>query len=307
MSVEEQEAENIVDEDQKSEDALDSTEDSETNQEESEENGSVESDAEEKTEDSEEAPDTGESEEEVVVSIGEESPPQEESQEAPTWVKEVRKANRELKKQNRELQGKLDIVSGASQKTPVLGNKPKLEDFDYDTDKFEQGLTEWFDRKQQVENEESKVKLEQERQDKAWNDKLSTYNDEKVNLKVKDYDEAEHITQDALSTTQQGMIIQGADNPALVIYALGKNSKKLKELTDIKDPIKFAFAVSKLETKLNVSNRKRPASKPESIIKSTTTFSGSSDARLESLRSDAEKSGDYSKVMAYKSQLKRKK
>jgi hypothetical protein len=51
-------------------------------------------------------------------------------------------------------------------------------------------------------------------------------------------------------------MLQGADNPALVVYALGKNPKKAKELSEIKDPVKFAFAVAKLEKELKVTNRR---------------------------------------------------
>ena len=41
------------------------------------------------------------------------------------------------------------------------------------------------------------------------------------------------------------------------MYALGKNPKKAKELGEITDPVKFAFAVAKLETQLTVTSRKQ--------------------------------------------------
>ena len=46
-------------------------------------------------------------EDEVVVSIGEESPPQEETR-APEWVRELRKSNREKERKIRELEAKLN-------------------------------------------------------------------------------------------------------------------------------------------------------------------------------------------------------
>jgi hypothetical protein len=100
------------------------------------------------------------------------------------------------------------------------------------------------------------------------------------------------------------MILQGADNPALLVYALGKNPKRAKELASIKDPVKFAFAVARLETQLKVTKRKA-SSKPEPTISGTGRPSGSVDNTLERLRTEAEKTGDYSKVYAYKQRQKR--
>ena len=100
---------------------------------------------------------------------------------------------------------------------------------------------------------------------------------------------------------QQGMIVQGAENPALLVYALGKNPKKAKELASITDPVKFAFAVAKLETNLKVTKRKA-SSRPESKINGTGRPSGSVDNTLDRLRAEAEKTGNYTKVSQYKKQ-----
>ena len=96
-------------------------------------------------------------------------------------------------------------------------------------------------------------------------------------------------------------MLQGADNPALVIYALGKNPKKAKELADIKDPVKFAFAVAKLEKELKVTNR-RAAPPPERVVSGTGRSSGAVDSTLERLREDAARTGNMTKVIAYKAQ-----
>ena len=108
-----------------------------------------------------------------------------------------------------------------------------------------------------------------------------------------------------LNITQQGIVLQGAENPALVVYALGKNPSKAKELSSITDPVKFAFAVSKLESQLKVSNRKS-APPPEKVLSGTGRASAV-DSTLERLRADAEKTGDYTKVTAYKRQKKQAK
>jgi hypothetical protein len=236
-------------------------------------------------------------EEEVVVSIGEESPPhEEESQPAPQWVKELRKSHREQQRLIRELEAKL---STAEPKRPPLGNKPKLEDFDYDTDKFEGALESWYERKRAVDAETAKAKAAEEEAARSWQARLDEYGKAKSALRVRDYEDAEATTQEALSEVQQGILLQGADNPALVVYAIGKNPKRAKELAAISDPVKFAFAVAKLEKELKVTTRKPPPP-PESPVKSSGRTAGTVDNQLDRLRAEALKTGDLSKVLAYK-------
>ena len=238
--------------------------------------------------------------EEVVVSIGEEAPPPEEHTPAPEWVKELRKTNRELQRQNRELQGRLQAAPPET-KPVVIGTKPKLEDHDYDADKYEEALTSWFERKRQAEEVNAKQEAEVMNQQKAWQAKLDGYGKAKAELRVKDYEDAEAVAQEVFSITQQGVLLQGADNPALVVYALGKNPAKAKELASITDPVKFAFAVAKLEKDLKVTNR-RQAPAPERIISGTGRSSGAVDSTLERLREDAARTGNMTKVIAYKAQ-----
>ena len=238
--------------------------------------------------------------EEVVVSIGEEAPPPEEHTPAPEWVKELRKTNRELQRQNRELQARVQAAPPET-KPVVIGNKPKLEDHDYDADKYEEALTDWFDRKRQADEVNAKQEAEVMNQQKAWQAKLDGYGKAKAELRVKDYEDAEAVAQEVFSITQQGVLLQGADNPALVVYALGKNPAKAKELAEIKDPVKFAFAVAKLEKDLKVTNR-RQAPAPERIVTGTGRSSGAVDSTLERLRADAERTGNMTKVIAYKAQ-----
>jgi hypothetical protein len=238
--------------------------------------------------------------EEVVVSIGEEAPPPEEHTPAPEWVKELRKTNRELQRQNRELQGRLQAAPPET-KPVVIGNKPKLEDHDYDADAYEEALTSWFERKRQADDVNAKQEAEVMNQQKAWQAKLDGYGKAKAELRVKDFEDAEEVAQQVFSITQQGVLLQGADNPALVVYALGKNPAKAKELAEIKDPVKFAFAVAKLEKDLKVTNR-RQAPAPERIVTGTGRSSGAVDSTLERLREDAARTGNMTKVIQYRAQ-----
>ena len=236
--------------------------------------------------------------EEVTVQIGDVEPEPDEPATAPDWVKELRRANREKEKRIRELEAKL-TTTGEATKPMQLAKKPKLEEYDYDSEKFEAAMEAWYEQKRAYDLEQEKVKQAEQAQRDAWQAKMEAYTKAKAELKVKDYDDAEALAQELFNVTQQGIVVQGADNPALVIYALGKNPKKAKELSDIKDPVKFAFAVAKLEKDLKVTARK-PAPPPEKTISGTAPVSGSVDSTLERLRAEAEKTGNYTKVLQYK-------
>ena len=244
----------------------------------------------------------GEDEEEVVVSIGEESPASEEEEaaHAPEWVRELRKNHRELVKRNRELEEQVKAKTETAPAAPTLGAKPTLEACDYDAEAFETALAKWYDQKRQVDEQKAKADADAKAQADAWNAKLASYADAKTKLKVKDFEEAEATAQAALNPTQQGIILQGAEKPEVLIYALGKNPTKLKELSAITDPVKYAFAVAKLETQLKVTQRKAPP--PEKVVHGTGPKSGTVDSTLERLRAEAEKTGNYTKVMEYKRQ-----
>lgn len=246
----------------------------------------------------------GDDDDGVIVTIGEESPPSDDddTERAPEWVRDLRKQYREEKRRNRELEEKLAESTGAA-KPAEPAKKPTLEGSDYDTERYETELATWYDKKRARDEADAQKRAEQEAVDGEWAQKLEGYKAAKTTLKVKDFEDAEDVALDSLSVTQQGMILQGAENPALLVYALGKNPTLAKEIASIKDPVKFAFAVARLETKVKSTSRKA-TSKPEPKISGTGRPSGSIDNTLERLRSDAEKTGDYSKVFAYKRQKK---
>ena len=239
--------------------------------------------------------------EEVVVSIGEDAPPPEEEVRAPEWVRELRKTNREKERRIRELEAKLSATTTEIKPVVTLGPKPKLEEYDYDADRYEQAIDQWHDRKRVHDREADAALQSEQQQQQAWQAKLNDYGKAKAELKVRDYEDAEETVQQLLNVTQQGVLLNGCDNPALVVYALGKNPKKTAELAKLTDPVKFAFAVAKLEKELKVTNR-RAAPAPERVVSGTGRSSGAVDSTLERLREEAARTGNMTKVIAYRAQ-----
>lgn len=237
---------------------------------------------------------------EIEVTIGDE-PVQEER--APEWVRDLRKQHRELQRKVREYELREQKSTPAIQ---APGQKPKLDEFDYDTERYEAALEGWYKQKEQYENIKREAERQAEETQRSWHEKLDFYAKKKESLKVNDYEEAEAIVQEHFSVIQQGVIISAADNPAMVVYAIGKNPKKAKELAAITDPVKFCAAIVKMETKdLKVTTRKPPAPETRAPV-GVLSVAGGSDATLERLREEAAKTGDMTKVHMYKQQLRKK-
>lgn len=241
--------------------------------------------------------------EEVLITIGEESPTPEKEQ-APEWVKELRRNYRETQREKKALEARIKELESPVPKRVEVGQKPTLESHDYDAEKYEQSLADWYDRKRQADEEAKAASSREEEQQKAWQGQLNRYAEARSSLKVKDFDDAEAAVLDTLDQTQQGIVVQGAEDAAKVVYALGNNEDKMKELAQIKDPVKFAFAVAKLETQLKVKSKRTPPP-PEKKVGGNAPKSGVVDSTLDRLRADAQKSGDFSKLLEYKRAAKR--
>lgn len=244
-----------------------------------------------------------ESNEPVLELEGVEPPSTENGDKAPGWLKDLRKRERQLARENAELRS-LVHKDVAPVKVPP---KPTLEDCDYDPDRFEQSLLDWSEAKRKAAEQEQKQAEAAQKAQAEWNGRLSFYVEAKKKLGVRDYDEKEQEVRDALSEIQQGIIISGADNPANVVYLLGKYPQELARISAITDPVKFSFAVAKLEGKIKQMPGKKSAPAPERKLSgSGGTSSKASNDRLEQLRSEAARTGDMSKVMAYKKQMAKK-
>jgi len=241
---------------------------------------------------------------EFVITLGDEQNEDDKEEhevveKAPEWVKELRKQTKEQRRKIKELEQQLQSRQVAEPISDELPPEPQIDDddIDYDPKLFAQRVVEWHEKKRVYESKQQQVQQTEQSIRKQWDDKIQTYEANKKALKVRDFEEAEAVVIDTLNLAQRGIIIKGAKNPEQLIYALGKNPSKAQELAKITDPIDFAFAVAKLES--NVIMNKKTAVAPEKKV----TGSGNSQAsskQLDKLREEAAKTGDFSKVVAYK-------
>lgn len=244
----------------------------------------------------------GEDADEVVITIGDTAPPEDEEQHAPAWVREVRKTNRELARENKELKARLS--SPAEEKSLQLSAEPSMqdEDIDYDEDKYKAKYRAWLETKRQIDAKNAKAQEDQAAQAQAWQSKLEGYGKGKVDLRVPDFDDAEGVAQEKLSVMQQGIVLQASKNSAMFVYAIGKNKEHAEKLASIKDPVEFAWEAGKLEGSMKQQTRAKSPPPPARLAQGSAKISGTNDSTLEALRREALKSGDHTKVLAYRNQ-----
>lgn len=277
-----------------------------------EDNQEVESqdDPEETQDESNQSDDETSEDEEFVITVGDEEPkPSDEDdfsgKPAPPWVKDLRKKEREARKRIKELEAQVQQAK-PDDKPLEVGPKPKLADFDYDEDQFESAVEQWHERKRQVEQQQAAKQAEEEKAKQAWQTKMQSYEERRQNVasKVRDFEEVEEAAKDKLTATQQGILIHAAENPELILYHLGKNPKKAQELSEITDPIQFAFAAAKLDSQMKIQTRK-PSTQPERKPSGSAALSAVVDQKLAQLEAKAAKTGDRTELIKYKKSLQK--
>ena len=172
-------------------------------------------------------------------------------QEAPEWVKKVREENRELKRQLKQRESQ-------QFEQQVLREKPTLDDHDYDSDAFEQDYAQWLSEKQQVD-----AQVHAERQKYQQYHERYKADVDAIKAKAPDYDEVELSVVDVLSEQKQGLLQMLVDNPAKVVYALGKNSPAQLERLSKLDDIQFAKQIVLMEMQMSSKTKSRNQNKPK--------------------------------------------
>lgn len=210
----------------------------------------------------------------------------------------VKHLRAELRKAQAE---KKALEQGPKAEPPVVvGDKPTLESCDYDEEKFESELDAWKDRKRQAEEQANRGKEAQRAADEQWEQEKAAFAKKRAQLPYKDIDDVEAVVASTLDPAQIAMIVKVANDGPKLIYALGKNPSKLSALSSVKDPIKFIAAAVRLEAEVKMTKR-RPTVEPDKITRGSAPLStGSADAQMEKLEKEAARTGDRSKLIAYR-------
>lgn len=220
-------------------------------------------------------------------------------------IREMRKKVKKLEREKKALERKHQAAETGNE-LPELGEKPTLESMDFDEEKFEPALVDYLERKRAHDAAAEEIKTKSEALQTAHEGRLTAYATRKAEIAETrdDIVDAEETVKSALSVTMQGVFMTVADDPALLILALGKYPKRLEKLGAISDPLILAKEVVKLEGSLNVRGKSSSKTQPEKRMKrGTAATNGVSDTKLKQLQAKADKTGNRSELQAYQREL----
>lgn len=217
----------------------------------------------------------------------------------------ARKGEAEAKAEAERLKRELAARS-APAGAPDPGERPKSEDFAFDDDKFVAAVLEWDKKKAAHETWKGQQAQQAEVRKQEGQALLAKFNTQRLALskRVPGYVEAEAHVVRTMAGDAQDVILEYADDPARVIYYLGRTPAMLEKFMKIPEKGRFIKELGQLEAKL-MEKKKTQAPPPEE----TPRGSGkgrSGDSTLDKLREKAARTNDFREVNAYKREQKRK-
>jgi hypothetical protein len=215
-------------------------------------------------------------------------------------AREARKSAREAKEAKDALEALRNQIS-----PPKEIALPTLEECGYNDNVYAQRMEEYVNAKAAKKVAEDKSREQEAAVKQDYDSRLAKYKTGKTALRVSDFDDAEDSVVSVLTQEQQSMIIRCVDDPATIIYALGKSKKTLAELASIRDWDRFAYKLAKIEGGIKVNKRTPPP--PEKRMAGGSPGSsggGALTSRLNAAEKRAEQTGDRSEVVRLKREIK---
>lgn len=222
-------------------------------------------------------------------------------QESPV-IRSLRDRNRDMARRLKELEQNRD------DKPVEVGPEPTLDDCDWDQDRFKADWAAWNDRKRKSDERQAQQNRQAEQANERWAASHSVYRAKAAELGVPDYDEAERIVGEALPVQVGNGVIQyfGDKAPAIVL-ALHRRPDLLEKMvqTAKDDPLKALLDLRMMAEKVSVINkRKTPAPEAETVVRGSGSVSSVGNKTLEKLEAEADKTGDRSRLIAYRAKMK---
>ncbi len=190
---------------------------------------------------------------------------------------------------------------------PQVAERPRsVAEFDYDEDRFNAAIDEHLAAKEAHGAWKSRQTEREATHRAAQEEQAKRFEQKKNALGVKDFDTRRDTVTSVLSDAQTAVLLNGVDDPARMIAALGAPgaASRLSLLAGEENLARFAVMLGKMEKEVKVTKKSAPA--PETMVRGATAslISGGVDKHLERLEKEAERSGDRSKVQKYKRDLK---
>lgn len=206
---------------------------------------------------------------------------------------------RHLRKEIRDRDRKLAQRAAAEPEAEiVVGDRPKLADFDWDEERFEAAIDAYEQRKEAARAQAEKRQQAQQQQQAEWQKVTDAYAAKKAALRYPDKEEAERRAFSELSEMQQFVIAKVATDPALLVYALGKNPSRLSKLAGMENFLELAAEIGRMGAQMTTKKRSAAPEPDRPERGSVARLSG--DKALNAAYSKGSKNGDFSAAVRLK-------
>lgn len=212
-----------------------------------------------------------------------------------------------LRAEIRERDKRIRELERANQPAAIdPGPKPTLDDCEWDPDKYEAALLKWNDDTRKAEQAKQATTQATQTQQQEFERIRGKFFTQAATLGLKDPEAAINTVSAALSPQHAGFIMKYAKNPAVLMAALHKNPALLDSVANEPDEMKQLVILAQMEAKVKVTRKGPPPPEAATIQRGSSPLSGSVDKTLAALEKTAERTGDRSKLIAYRAQLKQK-
>lgn len=186
-------------------------------------------------------------------------------------IRKMRERLKDAKRRERDLKRQVEEAAKAAEPPQEVGERPTLDQFDYDEDAYSEALASYLDRKKEADQKQAAERERVERMEKEWQEKRAAYEVNKGKLNAPDYESAENAFAAMFTPTAQGIMLDVAKEPERMIYALGKSPALAKRLAELQEyPARMAAEIGRLESRIQLKPRK-PSTKPERRVKGSAS------------------------------------
>ncbi|CAB4140396.1 hypothetical protein UFOVP407_52 [uncultured Caudovirales phage] len=222
---------------------------------------------------------------------------EDEQPESNATIRRMRAEIRQLRREKREAQSRtvVDVEDP--------GPRPKLEDFDYDEDRHAEAVETWAGKKFAAQ-QAAQAQQADDPITKDWNTKLTAFQEARVAITTQQPD-AEDVLMDvnaALDAGQMASIVQAfkGERAVSILLKIGADADTLERFADIRNPLELVAEAARLEAP--AMTRKKPAI--DAPVKGKAPTAGPANKTLEKLEAEAARTGDRTKLIRYRKQLR---
>ena len=255
-----------------------------------------------------EAPEVAE-EEAPLYTFGDDAPEGDDERD-PAFVKALRQKARDDAREKKRLADELaELKAKLNPQDAGAGEYPQLADYGYDEDQHAAAVKTWSAKVAADEAKQLAAQQEATKRQQQWAETVNGFEAKAKELAIPNFTETVETISDAFGDDTNGQQAKAlfvmADDPRL-LPALKASPSELARLVGLKnDPARLAIAIGELKGKIRAMPRKASPAVDEPLRGNAAPMEAS-DKALARLEAEAERTGDRSKVIAYKREQRQK-